>query len=571
MIAPYYRNFPIAAGDVHQDGWIDVVFGTDTGIFLYANLQGKRFQQQQIDAPLQEFYVGNLALVDLNGDGWVDLFFSAYRKGAFVVYNDRGKFPAEKMERLPGPHANFANAAAFGDMDRDGDLDIVIGNWTAGPFTNIPPEDSRNLILWRENGSFRPEMMKDMPGETLSLLLSDIDMDNDLDLLIGNDFRVPDFIYTGDGHGKFSELAKDKIPHTTTTTMSIDTGDWNNDLKPELYFTQVATTRGLATKPADSGVCGEHSDATWRKRCESVMNLYIPQRMSYTGRTPKPCADIQNPTARSDCLAYYMLMHAFNKKDRSLCEAFPERWSDFAFICRESFRRKRITKDQQRALGITQIPGKNVFLVPSGSGYEDKAPSLGISSGGWSWSGRFADLDSDEWQDVYLVNGHFRGRNQESHVLFWNHHGKQFDVKTKESGLESFLPAVSYVYLDWDNDGDLDIITVPIEGPIWLYRNQSGGNNLLSVQLSDEKGNSFGIGSKIVIHYGDGAGKKQFREIKASGGFLSFDAAIAHFGLSKYNSVDSIEVFWSTGERTELTGPFPANHRYRITRQRVPN
>ncbi len=380
LIAPYYRNFPIAAGDVHQDGWIDVVFGTDTGIFLYANLQGKRFQLQQIDAPLQEFYAGNLALVDLNSDGWVDLFFSAYRKGAFVIYNDQGKFDSTKMEKLPGPHANFANAAAFGDIDRDGDLDIVIGNWTAGPFTPVPPDDSRNFILWRENGSFRPEEMKDRPGETLSLLLSDIDGDNDLDLLTGNDFAVPDFIYEGDGRGRFLEISKDKIPHTTTTTMSIDSGDWDNDLKPELYFTQVASTRGLAIEPADSEVCVEHSDSTWRKRCESVMNLYTPQRRAYTGRTPKPCADIADPTGRADCLAYYMLMHAYNKKDRSLCDAFPQRWSDLAFICKESFRRKRIPKDQLQ-MGITQIPGKNVFLVPSGLNYEDKAASLGISSG----------------------------------------------------------------------------------------------------------------------------------------------------------------------------------------------
>jgi hypothetical protein len=39
-----------------------------------------------------------------------------------------------------------------------------------------------------------------------------------------------------------------------------------------------------------------------------------------------------------------------------------------------------------------------------------------------------------------------------------------------------------------------------------------------------------------------------------------------HFGLEDVESVDSIEIQWSTGEVSELEGPFKAGHRYTINR-----
>ena len=56
------------------------------------------------------------------------------------------------------------------------------------------------------------------------------------------------------------------------------------------------------------------------------------------------------------------------------------------------------------------------------------------------------------------------------------------------------------------------------------------------------------------------------REIQASGGFISFDAPIAYFGLGEFQQVERVEVHWSTGERTEIRGDFPAGARYVITR-----
>ena len=62
------------------------------------------------------------------------------------------------------------------------------------------------------------------------------------------------------------------------------------------------------------------------------------------------------------------------------------------------------------------------------------------------------------------------------------------------------------------------------------------------------------------------AGLAQMREIKSGGGYSSFDAAFAHFGLGSETEVAKIEINWSTGGSTTIQGPFPANARYTITR-----
>ena len=124
----------------------------------------------------------------------------------------------------------------------------------------------------------------------------------------------------------------------------------------------------------------------------------------------------------------------------------------------------------------------------------------------------------------------------------------------------------AYTYIDMDNDGDLDIITVPVIGPLNVYVNNEHENNAITFEFRDSKGNYFGIGNKIFIYYGENDERHQVREIKSGGGFLSFDAPIAHFGLGKYDKVNKVEVVWSTGEKTILDKEFFGNRKYVITR-----
>ncbi len=77
-------------------------------------------------------------------------------------------------------------------------------------------------------------------------------------------------------------------------------------------------------------------------------------------------------------------------------------------------------------------------------------------------------------------------------------------------------------------------------------------------------GNSFGIGNKVYVSYGEQ--RHQVREIKAGRGYLSFDSPYAHFGLGAYDQVNKVEIIWSTGERTVIDRPLEANKKYIISR-----
>jgi hypothetical protein len=240
--APFQRSWPVASADVDADGWIDLVFGTDKGLFLYKNIQGERFEQLPLIISNERTRVVNAALVDLNNDRRPDLYFSLYRGGNHIIFNSNGTLPAESFVSLPDLGSTIPNAAAFGDLDLDGDLDIAVGNWTSGPWTRVPGESSRNAILWKEDNGYRVERLPGIPGETLSMLISDINQDGFPDLMVGNDFEIPEAYYLGQAGGKLKLIKRsDNIfPETTFSTMSIDSGDIDNDLRLEIYTTQAS-------------------------------------------------------------------------------------------------------------------------------------------------------------------------------------------------------------------------------------------------------------------------------------------------------------------------------------------
>ena len=581
FMTPFYRNWPVASADINADGWIDIVFGTDKGVFLYQNIQGERFERIPLPDVGKRKSAMNVALVDLNNDSMPDLYVTSYRDGNYIIFNDNGKFSAEKHLILPDMGSTFLNATAFGDLDLDGDIDIVAGNWTAGRWTRQPGESSRNAILWNEGDSFKVERLEGLPGETLSILISDINQDSYPDLMVGNDYQMPEFYYLGQPGGKLKLIKrKDKIfPVTTLSTMSIDSGDMDNDLDFEIYTTQASgftstnPTNRASMLPLQSinASCDEYSENDWKKRCLTRIKQHEIIFEAKQKRNPRLCLEISDEREKKHCLAYLLLEKSTRfDNNPKLCEQLKKDWKDMAYICNLGHQpATRYTRQQAKEL-LRQILGRNVFYKQTENGaYNELAEDMNVDISGWSWTAKFADLDNDEWQDIYVVNGQYHSQKRATKVFFRNQRGRDFSNDTREAGLENYLAMSSYTYIDYDNDADLDIIAVSFDGPVWIYTNNTRDNQGIIFELDDHKGNRTGIGSRIIIHYGENGDKHQIREIKASGGFLSFDAPRAHFGLGKYGLVSRVEVIWSTGEKTELSGEFKAGHKYRIERSGI--
>ena len=557
----------IASGDVHQDGWIDIVLPHDTGLGLYANQQGRRFVLQAIDIPQMDSYtIFNTALVDLDNDGWLDIYFSTYRQGNFVIYNEDGRFLANNMQQLPNsPSVVVTMAPAFGDIDQDGDLDIVLGNWSAGMLTDRSSELARNVILRNDGDRFTVQHLAGRDGETLTTLLSDWNNDGLLDLVVGNDFTLPDYYYIGDGNGGFQLVTSgdEIIPYTTKTTMSVTTADINNDLVAELFSAQI-TSNGLPNISSPEKVCEELKESEAHDDCLSLFTTQETIGMSYEKRDVQGCLNLEASQDREECIGMHIVWTAWWEENPALCGLLPQGWEKAAFMC------DLVAKQAPRnpsADDLPQITEQNILLVLEDGQFVDSVAEFGLDWGGWSWNAKFADLDNDEWQDLFIVNGIFMTRKQTlSNAFYHNQQGQHFIDETESTGLRTLLDFQAYTYIDFDNDGDLDIFAVPAVGQLRVYVNHSTANNSIAFELRDGIGNHFGIASKVIIHYGAEGERVQMREIQASGGYISFDAPIAYFGLGEYDAIKQVEVIWSTGEQSVIEGPFAAGARYIIAR-----
>ncbi len=159
-------------------------------------------------------------------------------------------------------------------------------------------------------------------------------------------------------------------------------------------------------------------------------------------------------------------------------------------------------------------------------------------------------------------------RTSVSRTSFYRNKGSgQFENYTEQYNLIDFRTTSAFNYVDFDRDGDVDVAAVPATGPVQFFVNDINKSHGFAVELRNHVANRIGAGSKVIIRYG--SGQHQVREIQRSGGFLSFNEPVAHFGLGETDRVDSIEVQWSSGESSVIEGPFDARGRYVIER-RVP-
>lgn len=573
----------VSTGDIHNDGRADVLYRAEASLLLYANINGKEFVRQPIGvAELENYSITNGAFVDLNNDSWNDIFFSTYLNGNYVIYNDKGIFKQENIIKLPNiSEKGMSLSAAFGDLDHDGDLDIVLGNWELGwgEGTWIATDATKNVIL-KNNGNKTFEV-KDLPGHSgipTSIMVSDITGDGILDIGIGNDFGAPDYFYTGLGNAEFKMITKQDgvFTHSTYDTMSISSADINNDLVPEIYVAEIAYydhdkkfTNILpeeSCKELDKGsidACLKHVE---------IQRLFSDIKQK---KNPQNCSKIQDKILQNECVMLFVARRpaangGFATKET--CAYLPEGWKAARNLCESNLNKAIVISEKDKETLIPQSRGNNVLFVSDGNGkYVDKASEFGVNFGGWAWNSKFADLNNDEWQDLFIVNGTLESqRRRESNYYFQNNKGAKFTNLTHESGLKSRKTTSSFSYADLDNDGDIDIITVPQVGDAQVYHNNTNNDsNSIAFSIKDNKANHFGIGTKLIIHYGKGSVKHQMREIHAGGGFISFDDTTTYFGLGEFNTISRLEIMWSNGSKSVVNKSLDAGNRYVVTRSKI--
>lgn len=577
MWPPFWEGRSLSSADFDRDGDLDLaIASTEVGLYLYANDGSGQFAPSSAAlGDLTTAPIFNAVFADIDNDGWPDLFLTTYLQGNYWWRNVEGKFGSEPPEPVPNnPQTPLSLAVALADVDANGTLDVALGNWAAGWYRRIPGEESRNRLILNTDGALTGETYADMPGipgETLTILFSDFDDDGATDLIVGNDFDIPDYFYRGDGKGGFAMLTQPQglIPHTTTTTMAIKTADLANDGTTDIYLAQIAGRSSGVSDTLKMQPLGQYCDgiqnADAKDRCQQNMDIKSWYK-SGNNFDPTYAKNCQKLTGRDqvECKAMLVKDLAIQKRDPSICELIRADQPIPRAYCDWHFKPTRSPTAEEISLTHRQILRSNVMLARTGEGWEDVAEYRGLDVGGWSWDTKIADFDLDGWQDVYIVNGTWVPNEVSPSNLFFHNRGDgTFAEASGPFGLEDYLMTASATQMDFDNDGDLDLITHPVNGPLVAFRNNAQGAAVV-FQLEDHIGNRDGIGARVTLTGVDGTA--QMRELQLGGGFMSFDAPRAHFGLGDQTEATDASVTWADGSTSFLKGPFQAGHIYTVAR-----
>ena len=579
MWPPFWEGRSLSTGDIDQDGDLDLVIAsTERGLYIYGNDGEGHFSRWTEDlGPVGDLNIFNAALVDIDNDGWLDLFLASYLDGNFILHNLQGDFSASTPQPVTNrDEAMLSISLSFADVDRDGDLDAALGNWAAGWYRRIPGDESRNRVVLNDDGVMdgsRFTELSGLPGESLVTLFSDIDLNGTADLLVGNDFELPDYVYLGDGHGRFTAITRDDnlIPHTTNTTMAIKVADLHNDGMPEIFYAQIAGRSALVSEQLKmqplTEYCDDIVDAEAKALCIRNMEIkaWYKSGNRFDPTYVAKCEELESEL-HAECKAMLVKDLAIQKQDPSMCALIPADKKLPRAFCDIHFKPKLAPLQSVFDTTLPQIMRTNVLLTRESDAYVDTAKDEGLEIGGWSWDTKIADFDNDGWQDVYIVNGTWVPNEVSPSNLFFRNMGDgTFSEASGPFGLEDYLMTASAVAFDVDHDGDLDMITQPVNGPVVLFVNGSQTGNAIEVELRDATGNSHGVGARLEIKLPDGT--RMMRELQSGGGFMSFDAPVAHFGLGDATEVSSLTVHWPDGGDTKITGPLAAGASYRITRE----
>ncbi|HPF40319.1 MAG TPA: FG-GAP-like repeat-containing protein [Phycisphaerae bacterium] len=164
------------------------------------------------------------------------------------------------------------------------------------------------------------------------------------------------------------------------------------------------------------------------------------------------------------------------------------------------------------------------------------------------------DINLDGWPDLVATN-------QRGLAAMLNRSGDvptlSFQELSRFLGLQSdeFDPRQGLANLDYDNDGDQDLVVFKVQGPVKLLRNDlvgHGDTHWLRVFLDTSAAGDIapnGIGSVVKVTTG---GFTQMGRIDGGSNYLSQSEMSAHFGLGTATVVDELRVEWTNGDVTVM-------------------
>lgn len=252
--------------DYDRDGLLDILLVGEPRSALFRNRGNGTFEDVTERTGLNPRHAEwkGVAVGDYDGDGWPDLYLTAFGDSA-LLRNEAGRRWVERTREAGVVNRRWGSSAGFADLDHDGDLDLFVGNYVhfgptsqqycifpPGVKTGCPPvyypTDYGRLFRNDGNGRFtdvtRASGVHTSRGANLAVGFADVDNDGRTDFYISNDGQLCDLMRNEGAPGtlRFRNVADETgaafdITGGRQAGMSVDFADFDRDGWQDLLVT----------------------------------------------------------------------------------------------------------------------------------------------------------------------------------------------------------------------------------------------------------------------------------------------------------------------------------------------